>query len=176
MDFVYFFFFLTIFVAILFTLISKIRNKPLNRMRVVEIFLISFLVISVGLGSIWGFIGHTFLSQQVAANIGWAAGNPFQQEVAFANLAIGVLGILCYWIRGNFWTATVIVSSIFLLGDAYVHIINIIQYANYAPGNAGSVLYMDIFGPVILILLLIAYRAMERESIRNSIKSIENSL
>ena len=176
MDFVYFFFFLTIFVAILLTLISKIRNKPLNRMRVVEIFLISFLVISVGLGSIWGFIGHAFLSQQVAANIGWAAGNPFQQEVAFANLAIGVLGILCYWIRGNFWTATVIVSSIFLLGDAYVHIINIIQYANYAPGNAGSVLYMDIFGPVILIVLLIAYRAMERESIRNSIKSIENSL
>ena len=163
MDFVYFFILLTIFVAILVILISKIRNKPLNRMKIVEIFLLSFLVISVGIGSIWAFIGHTFLSQQVAANIGWAAGNPFQLEVAFANLAIGVLGILCYWIRGNFWTATVIVSSIFLLGDAYVHIINIIQYANYAPGNAGSVLYMDIFGPVILILLLIAYKTMERE-------------
>ena len=128
-------------------LISKIRSKPLNGDRIVEIFLISFLVISVGFGGIWAFIGHFFLSAQVAANIGWAPGNPFQSEVAFANLSIGVLGVLCYWIRDNFWTATVISSSIFLLGAAYGHIINMIQFSNYAPGNAGSVLYMDIIRP-----------------------------
>ena len=92
----------------------------------------------------------SFLSAQVAANIGWAPGSPFQHEVAFANLSIGVLGVLCYWIRDNFWTATVISSSIFLLGAAYGHIINMFQFANYAPGNAGSVLYMDIIGPIIL--------------------------
>ncbi len=176
MDFAYTFFFLTIFVAILFLIISKITNKPLNKKRIVKIFLMSFLVISVGLGSIWAFIGHVFLSAQVAASIGWAAGSPFQLEVAFANLAIGVLGILCYWIRGNFWTATVISSSIFLLGASFIHIMNMLQYANYAQGNAGSVLYMDIIGPIILIVLFITYRAMERETIKNSIKSIENSL
>ena len=87
-----------------------------------------------------GFYWPCFLSAQVAANIGWAPGSPFRLEVAFANFSIGVLGILCYWVRGNFWTATVISSSIFLLGAAYSHIINILQYANYAPGNAGSVL------------------------------------
>jgi hypothetical protein len=176
MDFAYLFFFLTILVAILYIIISKFKNKPLGKKRIVEIFLLSFLVLSVGIGSIWAFIGHYFLSAQVAASIGWAAGNPFQQEVAFANLAIGVLGVLCYWIRGNFWTATVISSSIFLLGDAYVHIMNIYQFSNYAPGNAGSVLYMDIIGPIIIILLLIVYRAMEKQAIKNSIKNIENSL
>lgn len=162
--------------AILILLLAKIRNKTLNRKKIVEVFLLSFLVISVGFGSIWGFIGHFFLSAQVANNIGWAAGNPFQLEVAFANLAFGILGILCYWLRGNFWTATVISSSVFLLGDAYVHIINIIQYGNYASGNAGSVLYMDIIGPIILIMLLILYRVMEKADIKNSIKNIENSL
>lgn len=176
MDFAYVFFFLTIFVAILYIFISKFKNKPLGKKRIVEIFLLTFLVLSVGIGSIWAFIGHYFLSAQVAASIGWASGNPFQQEVAFANLAIGVLGVLCYWIRGNFWTATVISSSIFLLGDSYVHIINMLQFANYAPGNAGSVLYMDIIGPIIIIILLIVYRAMEKEDIKNSIKSIENSI
>jgi hypothetical protein len=150
---------LTILVAILVILISKIMSKPLNRERIVEIFLISFLVIFVGFGSIWAFIGHFFLSAQVAANIGWAPGNPFQSEVAFANLSIGILGLLCYWIRDNFWTATVISSSIFLLGAAYGHIINMIQFSNYAPGNAGSVLYIDIIGPIILIVLLIVYKS-----------------
>jgi hypothetical protein len=165
MDFSYIFLILTILVAVLALLISKIKNEALNKKRIVEIFLISFLVISVGLGSIWAFIGHAFLSAQVAANIGWGSGSPFQLEVAFANLAIGVLGILCYWIRDNFWTATVIAESIFLLGAAYGHIMNMVQFANYAPGNAGPVLYMDIIGPLILIILLITYRTMNKETI-----------
>ncbi len=172
MDFAYVILILTILVATVAILISKITSKALNGKRIVEIFLISFLVISVGFGSIWAFIGHFFLSAQVAANIGWAPGSPFQTEVAFANLAIGILGILCYWIRDNFWTATVISSSIFLLGDAYGHIINMIQYSNYAPGNSGSVLYMDIIGPIILIVLLIAYKSMGRNT-DNSINHIK---
>jgi Family of unknown function (DUF6790) len=164
MDIAYTFFFFTIFVAILVIIISKSKNMPLNKKRVVEIFLLSFLVISVGIGSLWAFIGHAFLSAQIAASIGWPPGSPFQLEVAFANLSIGILGILCYWIRDNFWTATVISSSIFLLGAAYIHIINILQFANYAPGNAGSVLILDILGPIILIVLLITYKLLERRS------------
>jgi hypothetical protein len=164
MDLPYIFLFMTVFVAILAVLISKFTNKPLNNERIVEIFLLTFLVLSVGIGSIWAFIGHAFISSQVAANIGWAPGSPFQLEVAFANLSIGVLGVLCYWIRGNFWTATVISSSIFLLGAAYGHIINMLQFANYAPGNAGAVLYMDIIGPIILIVLLIVYKVMGKDN------------
>ncbi len=165
MDFPYVILVLTILVAIFTLLISKLKSKPFNGERIVEIFLLSFLVISVGFGSVWAFIGHFFLSAQIAANIGWASGSPFQVEVAFANLSLGVLGILCYWIRDNFWTATVISSSIFLLGDAYGHIINMIQFSNYSPGNTGSVLYMDIIGPIILIVLLIAYKSLGRNKV-----------
>ena len=166
MDFVYVFLFLTKLVAILILLYSKMTNKDLNKIRIVEIFLLSFLVISVGIGSIWAFFGHAFLPAQVAANIGWPV-SPFQLEVAFANLAVGVLGILCYWIRDNFWTATVISSSIFLLGDAYGHIVNIVLFANNASGNSGSVLYMYIFGPIILIALLIIYKRMQKQLLKN---------
>lgn len=163
MDFVVILTTLTILIALSVLIINKIKNKPLNSLIIIKTFLLSFLVISVGFGSIWAFIGHAFLSAQVAASIGWAAGSPFQLEVAFANLAIGVLGILCYFFRDNFWTATVIVSSVFLFGAAYVHLINILNFSNYSVGNAGSIFFMDIIGPVILMVLLILYKLFERK-------------
>ena len=42
-------------------------------------------------------MGHTFAADEVAESIGWPTGNPFQTEVAVANLAIGTLGILSYY-------------------------------------------------------------------------------
>lgn len=163
MDFVVILIILTILVALVALIKNKINNEPLTGLIIIRTFLLSFLVISVGIGSIWAFIGHAFMSAMVARSIGWAAGSPFQLEVAFANLAIGILGILCYFFRDNFWVATVIVSSIFLLGAAYVHLINIISYSNYSAGNAGTIFFMDIIGPVILIILLILYKLFERK-------------
>jgi len=78
--------------------------------------------------------------------------------VAVANLVVGVLGILCYWIRGNFWLATVIATSVWLLGDAVVHIYHIVVNQNFHPGNAGLPFYFDILLPLSLIVLLIIYR------------------
>jgi hypothetical protein len=132
-------------------------KQPRTKGRVAEIFLLWLLVISVGLASISGFIAHTVFADTTAASIGWPAGNPFQSEVAVANLAVGILGILCYWMRGNFWIASVIGFSIWWLGDAVVHIRSIVVEANYAPNNAGVTFYLDILVPVILIVLLVYY-------------------
>lgn len=120
-------------------------------------FLLSLLVISVGIASLIGFIGHIFFADRVAIDIGWATGSPFQQEVGFANLAIGILGITCIWLRGKYWVATVIAATIFLWGAAYGHIMDIIVHSNYASGNAGGALYNDLLVPLIAIALLIAY-------------------
>jgi hypothetical protein len=163
MEFVVILIILTILVALAALIRNNIRNEPVTRLIIIKTFLISFLVISVGIGSIWAFIGHAFMPVLVAESIGWATGSPFQTEVAFANLAIGILGILCYFFRDNFWLATVIVSSIFLLGAAYVHVINIIDYSNHSAGNAGTIFFMDIIGPVILIVLFILYKLYERK-------------
>jgi hypothetical protein len=82
--------------------------------------------------------------------------------VAVANLAIGTLGILSYWIRGNFWTAAVIATSIWLLGAAAIHVSEMVGAGNYNPGNAGVVFYMDIIGPALLIILLAYLRLSGR--------------
>ncbi len=65
-----------------------------------------------------------------------ATSNPFQQEVAYANLAFAVLGLLCLFFRGNFWFATIIGASVWYLGNAYGHIKQISNLQNYFPGNA----------------------------------------
>jgi hypothetical protein len=137
-------------------------KQPRTKGRVAEIFLLWFLVITVGLASVSAFIGHTVFADATAQSIGWPAGNPFQSEVAVANLAVGILGILCYWMRGNFWIATVIGFSVWWLGDAVVHIRSIVVEANYAPNNAGVTFYLDILVPVMLITLLVYYLYAKR--------------
>jgi hypothetical protein len=142
-----------------------------TKRRVAEIFLLWFLVITVGIQGVFAFIGHTVYADTTAASIGWPAGNPFQSEVAVANLTVGVLGILCYWMRGNFWTATVIGFSVWFLGDAVVHIKDIVVSANYAPNNAGVTFYLDILVPVILIALLAYYLHVSRQEEHERIQS-----
>jgi hypothetical protein len=132
---------------------KQLRTKG----RVAEIFLLWLLVITVGLTSVFAFIAHTVFADATAASIGWPAGNPFQSEVAVANLTVGTLGILCYWIRDKFWIATVIGFSVWWLGDAVVHIRSIVVEANYAPNNAGVTFYLDMLVPVMLIALLVYY-------------------
>ena len=144
-------------------------NQPRTKGRVVEIFLLWLLVIAVGIQGIFAFIGHTVFADTTAASIGWPAGNPFQSEVAVANLSVGVLGILCYWMRGNFWNATVIGFSVWWLGDAVVHIRSVVVSANYAPNNAGLTLYMDILMPMILIALLVYYLHLNRQPLRRRV-------
>ncbi len=141
-------------------------RKPRTGRRVAEIILLWLLVVNIGFGGLYAFLGHPFAADEVAASIGWPAGNPFQTEVAVANLAIGTLGILSYWIRGNFWTAAVIATSIWLLGAAAIHVREMVGEGNYNPGNAGVVFYMDIIGPLLLIALLIYSRRADRARTR----------
>jgi hypothetical protein len=117
---------------------------------VFQTLLLWLLVFKAGLGGLWSFIGHYFQSDQVAAYIGWPAGNPFQKEVAFTNLALGISGLMCFFYRGEFWLATIVFASIFLLGAFSVHVQSQKETGNKHPGNAGPVFFLDIIFPLIL--------------------------
>ena len=137
--------------------IASIMQIVIVKFPVVETLLVNFLVINIGISGLFAFMGHAFRSNKVAQYIGWPSGNPFQFEVAIANLSFGILGILCIWIKDNFLIATVIGYSIYAFGAAYGHIREIIKNKNKAPGNAGPPLYADIIKPLIVIGLLVAY-------------------
>jgi hypothetical protein len=131
---------------------------PRTGRRLLELLLHWSLVVNVGVAGLFGFYSHTARAPETAAVIGWPPGNPFQYEVAGANLAFGVLGILCLRFRGLWWWATAIGMAVFGLGAAVVHVQQIVETGNLAPGNAGIVLYWDILMPLVQLGLLVAIR------------------
>jgi hypothetical protein len=145
-----------------------VRNKhDRSAVGAFEAFIPWFFFAIVGLGGVRDFFYHTFDPNATAELIGWPAGNPFQSEVAMANLSYGILGLLSLHYRGIFWWATSIAYSIFLWGDAYVHIREIIVNNNREPANAGFPLYADILIPAIAYsLLLIHWRLRSRAAVR----------
>ncbi len=136
------------------------QGHPRTRERIADVLLLYAFAFPIGLGGLIGFVGHTMRAPAVAASIGWPAGNPFQYEVAVANLAFGVLGILCLRFRDGFWIATAIGWSVFMLGAAGVHLHQIRIGQPYAPENAGAILYFNVLAP-IAILALLAIRKSE---------------
>ena len=64
------------------------------------------------------------------------------------------MGFLAF--RGSFGLrlAAIIGPSLFLLGAAAGHIYQIAKTRNFAPGNAGAVLYSDVLIPVVGFILL----------------------
>jgi hypothetical protein len=106
----------------------------ITRARVIEIF----LLYNIGVGGMitaTSIIFHTLFADQTAESIGWAAGNPFQMEVGVASLAIGIVGF--FWLLAQgFWLPYIISKSIFVWGAGLVHVADILENANFSPGNA----------------------------------------
>ncbi|HEU5061993.1 MAG TPA: DUF6790 family protein [Solirubrobacterales bacterium] len=130
--------------------------------RALEIFLIWWMVVAVGIAAIFGAMFHFFDGPDTAREIGYTNGDGgFQTEVGFADLAIGVLGVLCARFRDGFLLAAVIAVSICYLGDAYGHIHQAAIHDNHDPDNTGLVLWADFITPLVAIGL---YAASSRRS------------
>lgn len=134
-----------------------------SRERRLEVLLIFIFSIGVAGSGISGFFGHFFLSDIVAESIGWPAGNPFQLEMGFANLALGVLGIVAAGRRDGFREATVVAVTVLGVGATIVHLMDIVETGNLAPGNTIQNVG-NLVKPALLIVLLAAARREEASS------------
>lgn len=143
-----------------------LSKEPKTPARIVELLLLYQLIFSVGISSFLAFIGLGFMSEMVAKLLDWPASPPFEEELANVNLAFGFLGILCIWFRGNFWTATVIGFSIWILADAFGHVYEMIFHHNYSPGNSGVPMYTDFIVPIALLILLALHLKLTVQSPR----------
>lgn len=122
--------------------------------------LIVLLVFGYGVGSLWNFVGHFFLTEIVADSIGWAK-SPFQIELAGYHLAFGLMSLLSLWNRNlGYWGAIVHGMAIFLFSAAGIHIFDMMESQNYSYGNAslpillGTTLY-----PAAVILIYWKFRS-----------------
>lgn len=127
--------------------------KPLTAPVVVEALLAYFMLFSVGFDFLYNFVMHTFFGEIAAAFIGWAD-SPFQVEVGCASLGIALIGLLGFRRGFDMRLAAVLSMACFQWGAAALHIREIVNEGNFAPGNAGIVLYADILLPLAGFILL----------------------
>ena len=156
------FFAIAVFSAIIRLFVSR---KKLSRPEKAGVFLLYLIVMNIGAAGIYAFMGHAFLANQVAEEIGWPTGSPFQFEIAIANLSYGLLGFLCIFIRGKFWMAVIIGNCIFLWGAAYGHFVQMIK-GDKSPYNTGIFLYAgDIVIPLLIFVLMIYFYRVQKNEI-----------
>lgn len=132
-----------------------------TRDRRVEIPLVMLFGLGVAGSGIASFFGHYFISDIVARSIGWPTGSPFQLEMAFANLALGILGLIAAGRRDGFREATVIAVTVLGVGASVVHFQDVLATGNLAPGNTIQNI-ANLIKPAFLIPLLGASRIAER--------------
>ncbi len=128
-------------------LLDRQANTTTRR---IEVALMYLLAISVGANGIGGAFGHLFLSDLVAEGIGWPAGSPFQLEMGFANLTIGILGLVAVGRRDGFRTATIVATTIIGIGATFVHLQDIATHGNLSPGNTIQNI-SNLLDPILLI-------------------------
>jgi Family of unknown function (DUF6790) len=71
------------------SLLNKLR--PLRINTVVEALFSYYLLFTIGISNIVNFIFHVFVGDLAAKFIGWE-NSPFQAEVGFASLGVGIAG------------------------------------------------------------------------------------
>lgn len=145
----------TLLVAGFLAALIAMARKPdgFRLASVAEELLAYFVLFSIGLGYLYNFIVHAFFGEMIARFIGWAD-SPFQLEVAFASLGFSAVGFFAFKNTLAVRFSAILGPSLFLWGAAGGHIYLMITAGNFAPGNAGAVLYTDIFLPVIGFALL----------------------
>ena len=112
-----------------------------------------------------GFVAHLAFGPFLAEQIGWP-NSPFQNEVAYANLTIGILGFSSVWYRRrDYLLAAMVAYGSWFFADGVGHVVSPLVDNNIAPFNAGSILYTDLLNPLLVVLLLWLSRA-ERYRLR----------
>jgi len=105
--------------------------------------------VSLGAG-----ISHLFFGKTISASIGFEK-SPFEFEVGFADLAMGITGLMAQGQNKEFWLAIIVTSSIFRVGCGIGHIRQIVREQNYAPNNT-VVLFTNFVVPAFLVLAYLA--------------------
>jgi hypothetical protein len=153
----YFFTFLIIgFLAAGISLLNK--PKPLRTNTVAEALFSYYLLFTIGISNVVNFVFHVFFGEMAAKFIGWED-SPFQAEVGFASLGVGIAGMIAFRASLPFRVATLIPPSVFSLGAAGGHIYQMIAAHNFSPGNVGLVLPMNFLIPLTgFVFLWLSYK------------------
>ena len=114
-------------------------------------------IFPLGVQALWAFFCHVFLPEETAASIGWAP-SPFQYEVGVANLGIASARSTppsAGFRRGGNGDRGRLLSR----RRRHRTYRQIIEDANFAPGNAGPIMITDFLTPIVVLARFSSWRA-----------------
>lgn len=114
------------------------------------------IVYMIGWAGVGAGISHIFFGDKISKSIGFEK-DPYEIEVGFAGLSMGVVALLAPHFSTDYWLAIILVSSIYRIGCGFGHIKQIIQSKNYAVNN--TVILLADFGVPIFLLVAFGFWA-----------------
>jgi len=145
---------------------GSVRHRESGASTAVDTFLVWWLAVAAGAGSVLGAAAHLFDGPATAEMIGYTRGNGgFQFENAMGDLSIGIAGLLCVRFRGDFWLAVIVVLSVQFYGDGAGHLYYRLAENNTEPGNVGPPLWLDFIIPTVAWGLYCASRRRNGDAV-----------
>lgn len=93
---------------------------------VMKTLLLHQFAVSHGIIAVGGFIINVLYPEKTAAKLGWPSG-PFQIKYGFAQVGLGVMGVLAIWFQGNFWVATLVTLYVYGFSGLWTHTLEVIR-------------------------------------------------
>lgn len=155
--------YIAFFLIAIVTTIAKVRRAGIARKPVSVPYILwgELLFYYVGLGFVWVGLFHAYAQNIAAPSIGWQP-SPFEYELGWAELAIALVAMMSFFRGAEFRIAATLIFSIFGLAAAAQHIQQILCCQNFAPGNAGLIVWFnDVFASLLLLALALLSRGAE---------------
>ena len=106
----------------------------------------------LGVAGVYGFIMHLVFWPLLTEQIGWSS-KPFQYNVAYANLTIGILGFSSFmYSRGNHLLASMVTFVSWFFADGNGYVVLLVVSHNNAYSNAGTELYIVLLNQIIVVI------------------------
>lgn len=154
-----------LFAAAIVIAIVKVRRAHFAHRVVTPVYVLwgETLFYTLGIGFVYAGFMHAYAQSIVAPSIGWTP-SPFEFELGWAEIGVGLVALMSLWRGYEFRLASTLIYAVFSFAAAAQHIAEIVSAHNYAPGNAGVVLWFgDIAVPIFfLILAYLSRDAYER--------------
>lgn len=103
----------------------------------------------IGWAGVGAGISHIFFGRRTSKTIGFDK-SPYELEVGFADLAMGIVALLATGYAPEFSLAVILINAIFRVGCGIGHIRSMIQDRNFAINNT-AILFIDFAVPAFLI-------------------------
>lgn len=107
----------------------------------------------IGWAGVGAGVSHLFFGRRISGTIGFRP-SPYELEVGFADLAMGVVALLAAGYGPEFSLAVILVNAIFRVGCGIGHVRSMVQDRNFAINNT-AILFVNFVVPAFL---LVAYR------------------